>query len=253
MNLPVSAAVVAGASGALGAAVARCLTERGFHVVATFCATEPVGATVPGMTWVRFDARRAATADAVADAVRSTGLPLSAVVYAIGSPSSKRRLADSPVEEAADLFTVNALGLVALWRAVAPAARSASARVVAVGSQATRALGAGNGPYSASKAALEAFALTLAKEEARHGVRVNVVAPSLIASAQAERILALKGVTDPQAHYRTLPWGRALDLAEVAEAVTHLAADPAWAYLSGQVLPLAADVPTSPAFGSEPS
>jgi NAD(P)-dependent dehydrogenase (short-subunit alcohol dehydrogenase family) len=69
-------------------------------------------------------------------------------------------------------------------------------------------------------------------------VRVNVVAPSLIRSAMAEEVLRRKGVPDPEAHYRTLAWGRALDADEVAAACLSVALDTAWGYVSGRVIPL---------------
>ncbi|MCW3844135.1 SDR family oxidoreductase [Micromonospora yasonensis] len=107
-------------------------------------------------------------------------------------------------------YAVNALGLTTAWAALAPRARAGGASAVVVSPDTVRAVGAGNGAYTASNAALEAPALTLAKEEAGHGVRVNVVAPSLVVSPQAGEILALKGVTDVEAYYAGLPAGRAL-------------------------------------------
>jgi NAD(P)-dependent dehydrogenase (short-subunit alcohol dehydrogenase family) len=105
-----------------------------------------------------------------------------------------------------------------------------------------RGAGARNGPYTASKAALEAVALTLAKEEAGSGVRVNIVAPSLVESPQAQTVLARKGVTDTAVYYAGLPWGRALSVDEVAEVIVGIGADEQWRYLTGQVLRMAADI-----------
>ena len=234
-------ALVVGASGALGAAIAARLRARGYLLVATHAASSPPP-PASGWTWARFDARDGESGE-VAVALTACGEPLEVVVYAAGAASSKRELAASPPGELADLFAVNALGLASLWRGVHELARAGRARVLAVGSQAAATCTPGNGPYAASKAALEALALTLAKEEARHGVRVNVLSPSIIASPQAERIIALKGESDAEAYYRKLPWGRALSLEEVADAAASLAADATWSYLSGQVVPLCADIP----------
>jgi NAD(P)-dependent dehydrogenase (short-subunit alcohol dehydrogenase family) len=95
-----------------------------------------------------------------------------------------------------------------------------------------------SGPYTATKAALQSVAVTLAREEAVNGVRVNVLAPSLIRSPMAEEVLRRKGVSDPEAHYRALPWGRPLDADEVAAARLAVALDPPWRYVSGRVIPL---------------
>ena len=56
---------------------------------------------------------------------------------------------------------------------------------------------AGNGaPYNMGKAALEALAFTLAKEERPHGIHVNVVAPGLVETDMGVRLArAMTGVT----------------------------------------------------------
>lgn len=48
---------------------------------------------------------------------------------------------------------------------------------------------AGGARYSMAKAALEAVAGSLAQEELPHGIRVNVVAPGLIATDMGDRPL----------------------------------------------------------------
>jgi NAD(P)-dependent dehydrogenase (short-subunit alcohol dehydrogenase family) len=234
-------ALVVGGSGALGGAIAGLLRERGHDVLATYCGRGPLSLDKVG--WVRFDARDPDTAVDVSRAVEAPSRKLDVLVYAAGSASSKHMLADTPAEECAELFAVNALGLAVLWRALHPAARAGAARVVVISSQAALSRTPGNGPYSASKAALEAIALTLAKEEAGYGVRANVLSPSLIASPQAEHVIALKGENDVEGYYRRQPWGRALSLKEAAEAAVAVVCDEAWRYASGQILRLAADIP----------
>ncbi|WP_433635552.1 SDR family oxidoreductase [Nocardia sp. CA-120079] len=239
MSAPGTALVVGG-SGVLGAEIAVLLRDRGHSVVVT--STAPIDRGTAGMEWVRFDARDG-DATSLVRAIDSFSQPLDVLVYAAGTSSSKARLAETPLAESAELFTINAVGLHAVWRAVCAAARAGETSVLVISSQAAATCTPGNGPYSASKAALEAFALTLAKEEAEHGVRVNVLSPSLIASPQAERVLALKGEHDAEGYYRGLPWGRALGVAEVAEVAVNVVCDAAWRYASGQIVRLAADIP----------
>ncbi|MFJ8957421.1 SDR family oxidoreductase [Streptomyces sp. NPDC102381] len=234
-----SMVLVVGGTGALGAAVAKLLTKRGLATVATYSGAPPDPGLVPGTRWVRFDAAAPDTAANITAAVAAAGLPLTCVVYAAGIPSSRLPLAATPLAELAELFSVNAQGLVAMWQSVAPVARRSGTSLVVISSQAARTLSAGSGPYSASKAALEALALTLAEEEAAHDVRVNVIAPSLISSPMADRISA-------RTRGNHLPWGKALELAEVAEAAVALGCDSTWRYLSGQVLQLDAPITPSP-------
>ncbi|WP_280471108.1 SDR family oxidoreductase [Nocardia cyriacigeorgica] len=232
------AALVIGGSGAVGAAVVQLLLDRGHRVVAT--STTGTGPAAPDLTWARFDAR---SGDDLGGLAAAVGQHLDVMVFAAGAASSKARLDAAAPAELTDLFTINAGALQQIWRAVHPAARSGRARVVVLSSQAAATCTPGNGAYSASKAALEALALTLAKEEAGHGVRVNVVAPSLICSPMAEQILARKGITDPADYYARLPWGRALSIDEVAQTTVAVVCDPSWQYVSGQIIRLDADIP----------
>jgi NAD(P)-dependent dehydrogenase (short-subunit alcohol dehydrogenase family) len=234
-------ALVVGGTGAVGAAVVDRLTKRAHAVLATYRNRErPArdGAT----TWARFDAEAPDTAATVAEGVRADGHPLRTLIYAAGVGSTKRPVADTPLAEFKQLWQLNALGFVAIWQAVAGIARADAASVVVISSEAARTAGSGNGPYSASKAALESIVLTLAKEEAAHGVRLNVVSPSLVASPMAEAMLAHKGIKAPAEYYATLPFGRALEVGEVAELVLDVAVGEQWRYASGQVLRLAADI-----------
>jgi NAD(P)-dependent dehydrogenase (short-subunit alcohol dehydrogenase family) len=84
------------------------------------------------------------------------------------------------------------------------------------------------------KAACEALALTLAKEEQRNGVRVNIVAPSLTVSDMGEKLAkAVAGVSDIHELDETFPFGRVSVPEDVAAAVVWLVS-PANAYASGQ-------------------
>ncbi len=234
-------ALVIGGTGAIGTAVIDRLVKRGHAVVATYRNQErPVR---DGMTtWAGYDADEPATAAAVAETVRTDGRPLRTLIYAAGIGSTKRSVVDTPLDEFEQLWQANALGFVAIWQATADLARADGASVVVISSEAARTAGSGNGPYSASKAALETIALTLAKEEAAHGVRVNIVSPSLVASPMAETMLAHKGIEAPAEYYAALPFGRALEAGEVAELVVDVAAGEHWRYASGQIVRLAADV-----------
>lgn len=230
-------AVVAGASGAIGATVAHQLAAADWGVIGTFHLHKP--APHPGVRWVPFDGTDEDSGAELRAALDSDSRPLQAVICCIGAPSSKRRIADTDPDEFEAVFMVNVAAVVRLWQAVCKRARLGAAGVVLLGSDTTATLRPGNGAYSAAKAGLEAVAVTLAAEEAEHGVRVNLVAPSLVASPLAESVLALKGVTNIEEYYRALPWGRPLSVAEVAAIAVEIASAPHWRYASGQVVRLA--------------
>ena len=92
---------------------------------------------------------------------------------------------------------------------------------------------AGQTVYSATKGAVNSMTQTMAKELAPYGIRVNAVAPGVIAT---EMIDALP--EDKRAQYLTeVPLGRFGTVEDVAAVVSMLASDGA-AYMTGQTLVL---------------
>lgn len=230
-------AVVAGASGAIGSAVARALAVAGWSVIATYRTRSPK--PIEGVRWVPFDGCIDQRSGDLAQALAAEQRPLRAVISCIGAPSAKQSIAATPGAEFDAVFSANVTATVRLWQTLHARARLDRAGVVFLSSDATATLKAGNGPYSAAKAGLEALAVTLAAEELQHGVRVNVLAPSLVASPLAQTILARKGVTDVEQYYQQLPFGRALTTEEVAVIAVEIATAPHWRYATGQTVRLA--------------
>jgi NAD(P)-dependent dehydrogenase (short-subunit alcohol dehydrogenase family) len=89
--------------------------------------------------------------------------------------------------------------------------------------------------YAASKAAVDALTLGLARELARDGVRVNSVAPGLVATDLHES----SGISERLEKLApTIPLGRAASPEEIAEAILFLLSDAA-SYVTGTVLRVA--------------
>jgi NAD(P)-dependent dehydrogenase (short-subunit alcohol dehydrogenase family) len=89
--------------------------------------------------------------------------------------------------------------------------------------------------YAASKGAVDSFTLGLAKEVAGEGIRVNAVAPGVIAT----EIHAASGLPHRLEEIAPMvPMGRAADAAEVAEAILWLLSDAA-SYTTGAILRVA--------------
>ena len=89
--------------------------------------------------------------------------------------------------------------------------------VVFISSVAARLLPGNGAPYNMAKAALEALALTLAKEELRHGIHVNVVAPGLVDTEMGRRLVkGAMGVEDISTLDATAPFGRVCRPEDVA-------------------------------------
>lgn len=236
-----SLAVVAGASGAIGTVVAGQFASRGWGVIGTYRTKQPE--PYAGIAWVPFDGADDQCTAELRETLAADPRPVKAVVCCIGEPSSKHRVADTDPDEFDAVFTANVTAVVRLWQTVCGRARAALAGVVLLGSDTTATLRPGNGAYSAAKAGLEALSTTLAAKEAEHGVRVNLLAPSLVASPLAETVLTRKGVSDAEEYYRSLPWGRALIPDEVAAVAVEIATATHWHYASGQTVRLAVHGP----------
>jgi NAD(P)-dependent dehydrogenase (short-subunit alcohol dehydrogenase family) len=87
-----------------------------------------------------------------------------------------------------------------------------------------------------AKAALEALAFTLAKEERQHGVHVNVVAPGLVETEMGRRLVrATTGVTDLRKLDSAMPFGRVCQPEDIANAVRFLVSERA-SYMTAEKL-----------------
>ncbi|MGP1387476.1 MAG: 3-oxoacyl-[acyl-carrier-protein] reductase [Thainema sp.] len=105
-----------------------------------------------------------------------------------------------------------------------------SGRIVNIASVAGQMGNPGQGNYSAAKAGVIGFTKTIAKEFASRGVTVNAVAPGFIATDMTHEL------TNTEEILKYIPLGRYGEAEEVAGLVRFLAADPAAAYITGQVM-----------------
>ena len=106
--------------------------------------------------------------------------------------------------------------------------------IVMISSAATVHMGANSAPYNMAKAALEALAWTLAKEERRNGIHVNVVAPGLVDTEMGRRLVkGAMGVEDISTMNERSPFGHVCTPEEVADAVRYVVSDRA-SYITGQ-------------------
>lgn len=87
--------------------------------------------------------------------------------------------------------------------------------------------GAGSAPYAMGKAAVEALAQCVAREELRHGVHVNVVAPGLVDTDMGRRLVRAVNIVELSALHADYPFGHVCSPAEVADVVRFLVSDAA--------------------------
>ena len=160
------------------------------------------------------------------------------VVVNGGNASKGRSVVDTEAEEVWNLVATHALGPHQLCRAFIPHMRSrGGGHVVFISSVATSGMSANGAPYNMAKAAMEALALTLAKEERPHNIRVNIVAPGLVETDMGVRLArAITGnreAGDLRFMDAAAPFGRVCQPEDISQAVLYFCS-PQASYVTGQ-------------------
>lgn len=152
-----------------------------------------------------------------------------------GIASRGHTVADTDPAETERVWRTHALGAWMLSKLVLPSMRTrARGDIVMISSAAVVFMAANSAPYNMAKAALEALAWTLAKEERSHGIHVNVVAPGLVDTEMGRRLVkGAMGVDDIRTMDGRSPFGHVCSPEEVADVVRFVVSDHA-SYLTGQ-------------------
>jgi 3-oxoacyl-[acyl-carrier protein] reductase len=160
--------------------------------------------------------------------------PVDILISNAGIASKGRSIVKTEPEETERLFGIHVMGAFHLARLFAPPMRSLPrGDIVMISSVATRLNAGGGAPYNVAKSALESLALTLAQEEQRHGIHVNVVAPGLVVSEMGRRLVKASGVEDIHTLDQVSPFGHVCTPADVGRVVRFLVSD-LGGYVTGQ-------------------
>jgi NADP-dependent 3-hydroxy acid dehydrogenase YdfG len=204
-------ALITGASGGLGSAIAAALAPTHTLLLAGRSskrlneAAERLGGTV-----VTLDL---ADIDSLADAGALDELDVLVHNAGVAYPD---RIAESRIADWQTTFQVNVIGVVALTQALLPALRKARGQVIFVNSGAGLNVLAGMASYSASKFALRAYADSLRAEEP--ALRVTSVHPGRIGTAMQRKLVEFEGGKYDPKHF--------LRPETVADAIAHIVATP---------------------------
>jgi len=230
-------ALVTGASRGIGASIARELAQAGAKVVVNYAsspaAAEAVVAEIQaagGQAW----AHQANVAEEeqveamVKDVLEKEGrLDVLVNNAGITRDGLLMRMKSADWQSVIDL---NLSGVFLCTRAVSRAMLKArSGRIINITSVVGLMGNPGQANYSAAKAGVIGLTRSSAAEFASRGVTVNAVAPGFIESDMTAEL-------DKEPILKAIPLGRMGQPSEVASAVRFLAADPAAAYMTGQVL-----------------
>jgi 3-oxoacyl-[acyl-carrier protein] reductase len=230
-------ALVTGASRGIGRAIAESLAAAGFIVVVNYTSSAAAAAEVVaaieaagGKAWShQANVGDEQQVEELFKAVLERQGRLDVLVNNAGITRDglMLRMKSADWQSVIDL---NLTGVFLCTRAASKVMLKARAgRIINITSVVALMGNAGQANYSAAKAGLLGLTRSNAAEFAPRGVTVNAVAPGFIASDMTEKL-------DKESILKAIPLGRMGSSTEVAGAVRFLAADPAAAYITGQVL-----------------
>ena len=184
---PAGAALVVGGSGGLGDAICRTLAAQGSDVVVTFNSNQEAAETVAQA--VTDAGRRAAAlrlplddADALVEIVDGVAADFGAIhtlVFTVGPDIGQPFVSQVTPDEWREVMTVEPVGYFNVVHATLPHLRTSKGSVVAVTSAATLRYAPRDILSAGPKASVNLLTQAIAREEGRHGVRANIVAPGL--------------------------------------------------------------------------
>ena len=230
-------ALVTGASRGIGRAVALALAEAGAEVVVNYsssadAAEEVVKAiTSKGGSAYAIKAN-VAEEDAVDQLIKTVLERSSSLDILINNAGITRDglLMRMKTEDWQAVVNLNLTGVFLCTRAVARTMlKQKSGRIINITSVVGLMGNAGQANYAAAKAGVVGLTKSTAKEFASRGITVNAVAPGFITTDMTKEL-------DSEPILAAIPLGSFGTPEQVAGAVRFLAADPAAAYITGQVL-----------------
>jgi 3-oxoacyl-[acyl-carrier protein] reductase len=236
-------ALVTGGGRGIGKAIALGLAEDGADVAVNY--RRDADAAQQTVKEIEALGRRAsAYAASVDDYAQCEGMvkgvltdfgKVDILVNNAGVASRGSSVADTELAEVERLLDTHAIGAWACSKLVLPSMREQErGDIVMISSAATLHMAGWSAPYNMAKAALEALALTLAKEERRNGIHVNIVAPGLVDTEMGRRLVkGAMGVNDIRTMDEKAAFGHVCSPEEVADAVRFVVSEHG-SYLTAQ-------------------
>lgn len=194
-------AVVAGGSAGVGLATARQLAQEGWGTVIILGRNEDKGrravdevralATGTHVDFIAGDLGDHRVVTEVVERIRREQGRIDALVTTTHGGAILQILGDMELERMESMLTDHVMAVFYLCRAVLPVMQQTGGSVVVVSSDAAKVPTPGESMVGAGMAALSMFARAMALEVKRHGIRVNVVTPSVVSgTASFDTVMA---------------------------------------------------------------
>ena len=230
-------ALVTGGGRGIGRAIALALGEAGAEVVVNYsssaAAADEVVATITASGGRAYALQANVSVEDEVDGLIKTVLERSGRLDVLVNNAGITRdglLMRMKTADWQSVIDLNLSGVFLCTRAVArPMLKQKSGRIINITSVVGLMGNAGQANYAAAKAGVIGLTRSTAKELASRGITVNAVAPGFIATDMTKDL-------DADAILKDIPLGTFGTQEQVAGAVRFLAADPAAAYITGQVL-----------------
>ncbi len=242
MVLQGQVALITGASSGIGRATAEAMAREGARVAVNFHknqagaeqAVAKISSAGGDAFAFRADVTRAAEVASMVSAVRQRWGRVDILVNNAGDLLARRTLADMTEEYWDQIMALNLksvfLCVKAVWEEMV--ARQSGCIINVTSIAARNGGGPGAAAYAAAKGGLLTYTKGLAKELAPHGIRVNGIAPGVIATPYHERYSPGEVF---ERFVSSIPLGRAGTSDEVADAIVFLAS-PSARYITGETI-----------------
>jgi len=234
--------LITGASSGIGRATAEAMAREGASVGVNYHknqkgaeqAVEAISKAGGEALAIRADVTRPDEVRSLVEAVRHRWGRIDILVNNAGDLLARRTLADMSEEYWDAVMNLNLksafLLVKAVWEEMAARQRGCIVNVTSIAAR--NGGGLGTAAYSAAKGGLLTLTKSLAKELAPRGIRVNGIAPGVIATPYHERYSSPELM---QKFVATIPLGRAGTSEEVADTIVFLASSAA-RYITGETL-----------------
>ncbi len=234
--------LITGASSGIGRATAEAMAQQGARLAVNYlknragaeAASETIRKAGGQALPIRADVTRSGDVRAMVEAVRKKWGRIDILVNNAGDLIARRTLADMTEDYWDQVMALNLksafLCIKAVWEEMAERKSGCILNVTSIAAR--NGGGPGAAAYAAAKGGLLTYTKGLAKELAPFGVRVNAVAPGVIATPYHERYSPPELF---QKYVAAIPMARAGTSEEVAEVLVFLAS-PAARYITGETV-----------------